>query len=639
MRRLFPVLMILTLALSVALGGAPADAAVETAGYSDFSYNYSGVSKPTGEKPQSKLWFNDGRWWGSLFNPTAGAYRIFWLDLSTQNWTDTGTALDNRPDTQADCMWDADTGKLYIASGGPSKDGRLYRYSYSAANKQYSLDAGFPTTIRPGGAETIVLDKDTTGRLWVTFTQSSQVYVNFSNGSDAVWGAPTPLNVAGTKSAVASDDISSLITVNNKVIVLWSNQSDKTFYYAYHNDSDSTATWAGGIAGRDPNGAALADDHINIKSLQADTAGNIFAVVKTLINSTSSSSPQIILLVAKRQTSGNGYSWQPPAMVSSGAENQTRAILLIDTEHRILHVFTSDEGGGRIYRKQASIDNIQFPAGYGELFIGSSTYTSINDASSTKQNLSSSTGLAVIASDDSKKWYLHNYLSLGGSAPADTTPPTVTSTTPAPNATNVSTSASVTATFSEPLDASSVTGANFTLSGPSGAVAATVAYNSGTNSATLQPTTVLAAGASYTAQISGVKDLAGNLLAAPYSWSFSTAVAPPPGTSFTFGPAADTYVSQASPTSSYATSNQIQAVGGSSAKQIYMRFTVSGLPAGAVVSAAKLRLYVTNELDQRWDRAERVEHHLGGGADLGRQAGDRRPGARDTRRCCGLIPR
>jgi hypothetical protein len=587
------------LALSITLGAtAGATAAVETAGYSDFSYSYSGVSKPTGEKPQSKLWFNDGRWWGSLFNRAAGVYRIYWLDTTTQTWIDTGTGLDNRPDTQADCMWDAASGKLYIASGGASKDAVLYRYSYNSANKQYSLDAGFPVTIRPGGAETIVLDKDATGQLWVTYVKSSQVYINFSNGSDSVWGAPVKLNPAGTKSTVSSDDISSLITVNNKVIVLWSNQTDKSFYYAYHNDADPDTTWSGGLAARDPNGAALADDHINLKSLQADASGNIFAVVKTSINSTSASSPQIILLVAKRQANGS-YTWQPPAMVSSGAQNQTRAILLIDTEHRTLNVFTANEGGGSIYHKQASIDNIQFPSGYGNPFISSSTYTSINDASSTKQNLNSSTGLVVLASDDSKKWYLHNYLSLGGSQPpADTTPPTVVSTTPASNATNVSPGASVTATFSEPLNASTVTNANFTLSGPAGAVAANVTYNSGSNSATLQPASALAAGASYTAQLSGVKDLAGNSLASIYSWSFTTAQTAPPGTTFSFGPVADTYVSQASPGSNYAANSQLQAVGGgssnSSAKQIYIRFDVSGLPAGASVSSARLRLYVTN---------------------------------------------
>ncbi|HEU5098365.1 MAG TPA: Ig-like domain-containing protein, partial [Roseiflexaceae bacterium] len=594
MRRLLAALSAMVLALSIVLGGTPrADAATEAAGYSDFSY--SGVSAPTGEKPQSKLWFNDGRWWGSLFNRTAGTYHIYWLDVTTQGWVDTGVELDNRPNTQADCMWDAAAGKLYLVSGGSSNDARLYRYSYDVANKRYSRDTGFPVTIRSGGAETIVLDKDSIGRLWVTYTKSSQVYVNYSNGSDNSWAGPTPLNVSGTDSTVSSDDISSLITVNNRVIVLWSNQSDRTFYYAAHNDADPVTSWTGGVAGRDPNGGALADDHINIKSLQSDAAGNIFAVVKTSFNSSSSSSPQIILLVAKRQTSGNGYTWQPPAMVSSGAENQTRAILLIDTDQRNLHVFTADEGGGSIYHKQASIDNIQFPSGFGERFIGSLKYTDINNPSSTKQTINSSTGLVVIASDDTQDWYLHNYRSLGGTPPADTTPPTVSGTTPANNASGISTATSVTASFSEALDASTVNGTNFRLSGPSGAVAANVSYDSGTRTATLAPSAALAAGANYTAQISGVKDVAGNTLAGTYSWSFSTAATPQPGSTFSFTPVADTYVSQASPGSNYAGSNQMQAVGGSSAKQIFIRFDVSGLPAGASVSSAKLRLYVSND--------------------------------------------
>ncbi|HEU5103662.1 MAG TPA: DNRLRE domain-containing protein [Roseiflexaceae bacterium] len=67
-------------------------------------------------------------------------------------------------------------------------------------------------------------------------------------------------------------------------------------------------------------------------------------------------------------------------------------------------------------------------------------------------------------------------------------------------------------------------------------------------------------------------------------------------TTFTFGPAADTYVSQSSPSSSYGGGSSFSVVGGSSgAKQAFLRFVVSGLPAGASIQSAKLRLYVTND--------------------------------------------
>jgi len=58
-------------------------------GYVGPAYGSGANSTPTGEKPESKLWWNDGRWWGAMFSQAAGDYRIFWLDLSTQTWHDT----------------------------------------------------------------------------------------------------------------------------------------------------------------------------------------------------------------------------------------------------------------------------------------------------------------------------------------------------------------------------------------------------------------------------------------------------------------------------------------------------------------------------------------------------------------------
>jgi hypothetical protein len=71
---------------------------------------------------------------------------------------------------------------------------------------------------------------------------------------------------------------------------------------------------------------------------------------------------------------------------------------------------------------------------------------------------------------------------------------------------------------------------------------------------------------------------------------------PSASSAFSFTPVADTYVDQASSGSAYGSSSTFSAVGGStSAKQAFLRFDVTGLPAGASVSAAKLRLVVTND--------------------------------------------
>jgi hypothetical protein len=63
----------------------------------------------------------------------------------------------------------------------------------------------------------------------------------------------------------------------------------------------------------------------------------------------------------------------------------------------------------------------------------------------------------------------------------------------------------------------------------------------------------------------------------------------------TFGPIADTYVSEFSPGVSYRSSKQLQAVASPAAKQAFICFTVEGLPADAQVETATLRLTVVND--------------------------------------------
>src|SRR5438128_9545449 len=111
---------------------------------------------------------------------------------------------------------------------------------------------------------------------------------------------------------------------------------------------------------------------------------------------------------------------------------------------------TSPTSCGTIYMKSTSMANPSFAGGLGTSFISASG-ACINNATSTKQPVGNASGLVVMASDQTNKYYYHNVLALG-SPPADTTPPTVSSTTPVANATNVSTGASVSATFSEPVN-------------------------------------------------------------------------------------------------------------------------------------------------------------------------------------------
>jgi len=114
---------------------------------------------------------------------------------------------------------------------------------------------------------------------------------------------------------------------------------------------------------------------------------------------------------------------------------------------------------------------------------------------------------------------------------ADTTPPTVTSVSPANGSTNVAVSAPTTFTFSEALDTSSVNGSSFELRTAAGALATvTVSYDPATKSVTLTPVGPLNANTAYTATAKAgqVRDFVGNALASNATTSFTTG--PPPST-------------------------------------------------------------------------------------------------------------
>jgi hypothetical protein len=101
--------------------------------------------------------------------------------------------------------------------------------------------------------------------------------------------------------------------------------------------------------------------------------------------------------------------------------------------------------------------------------------------------------------------------------------PTVIGTSPADNATGVTLNANITATFSEAMDGSTITGSTFLID--DGAVAGTVTYSL---VATFSPSSDLSPITTYTGRITtGAEDVAGNPLESDYTWTFTTLPIPP----------------------------------------------------------------------------------------------------------------
>jgi uncharacterized repeat protein (TIGR02059 family) len=409
-RRWFRVTLgVLALGLLLAIPSV-ASADPGDVGFEDMNGTTAGAA-PTGSKPESKLWYNDGFWWGSLYDSGTADFYIWKLDLDTNQWARTTTRLDDRNGTRADALWDGT--KLYIASHQFSEsDGsgtaRLYRLSYNGSTDTYTMDAGFPQTINSVKSETLVIAKDSTGQLWATWEQGTTIWVNRTTNGDSTWG--TPFALPGSPS-VGSDDISTIIAFGgNKIGIMFSDQSGPDAdYFVVHDDSAADTTWHApetAYAGND-----FADDHLNLKT---DASGRVFAAVKT---SMTGSNPGIVLLV--RSTGG---SWTN-ATIGLASQDQTRPIVMIDETNQLLRVYsTDDSSGGSITEETSPLNAISFPSGEGTVVIRDASVLDMNNVSSSKQNVTSASGLVVVAYNDQPDTYWHNTIMGGGGGPVNAPP-------------------------------------------------------------------------------------------------------------------------------------------------------------------------------------------------------------------------
>jgi hypothetical protein len=384
-------------------------------GYTDYTWALQdqNPAAPTQDKPQSKLWYNDGSWWGILWGndpaqPTRSSFFIQRLDLATQAWVNTGVEVDDRNRSHADALWDPTTQNLYVASTIRSGGAKLYRYSYR--NGTYTLDSGFPVRLTDDGSETITIAKDSTGMLWVTMTQlpdgsgscavGQPCVVRVMHSTDAEWNWSKPYQMPVSSAVVDPDDISAVLSFGGKYIgVAWSNQLTGAFLFAIHTDGTSDQSWNVETVELAPRGS---DDHINLKT---DSAGRVYLIGKTSLNNPANASPSSPLMVLwVRSPDGT---WRHSTVWTVG-DDVTRAQVVVDeTSGRVYAVAAHPGNGGSIYVKSASVSDLAFKPGLGIALLAGGE---MNNPTMTKQTVDLQQGIPVLASDTVSHTYWHNVI-------------------------------------------------------------------------------------------------------------------------------------------------------------------------------------------------------------------------------------
>ncbi len=341
-------------------------------------------------------------------------------------------------------------------------DIRIFRYSY--AGGVYTQVggihpiAGTASTAAPafrGGSWTVTIDRDSSGRLWVAWPKAGKVMYSYSDDEGTTWtpGAQLPVQVDNSinEGALTHADTVSVIGFGSRVGIVWSDQDASEaadpvqgngYYFAYADAPVADPTVAGNwtlerlptlnAAGQNQ----IADNHINIKDA---SDGTLYMVGKTGRDTLNCATGQTHPLIEffRRTTAGT---WST-TLVGTVGDCNTRPQVAISEQLQTAYVFlTSPNGGGTVYVKSAPTSGtgamvFRGPADStiqrGLPFIKSATETLIDDASTTKQVVNSSTGIVVTANNLSSaaggnaKVFLHNHMPLPAS---DNTAPTGTVT-------------------------------------------------------------------------------------------------------------------------------------------------------------------------------------------------------------------
>jgi PKD repeat protein len=419
-----------------------AGAAAADIGYRDFSYSGTSAFTPTKYSSQHKLWFNDGIWWGVLFNHTTATFDIYRLTNGSQTWNDTGIVVDDRDTSHIDVLWapaDPAGAKLYVAgvtSSGTSLP-HVNRLSYDTVTNTYSVDTGFFKTIpqtAPTGAPGISIVADSNGVLWAAYMQTTGASattgpwvatVSHSTDSGVTWSLPEQLpgqDGAGIGPAVGSadgEDIAQAVAYGSgagaSVGVFWAHEvassataTNNGFYFSSRLDSDAVAdNWT--APDQALGGAYTADNHL---SVGVDETGHVLAAVKTnrdVDPGPNGSDPLIAVL--KRVSAG---SWETNIVLPvSSIGRPTRPYLLVDSNAHTANVFYTDPETGTstnprtIFVKSASLSDLSFGVGLGTAVLKNATDDQLNDVTSTSQHITAASGYIIEAEDATTREYLH----------------------------------------------------------------------------------------------------------------------------------------------------------------------------------------------------------------------------------------
>ena len=405
------------LVLPTAPAAAAPDAPPSAETYSGTPHYPDLALPPTGQEPQSKLWFHDQRWWGLLsVEGTTSTVRVHEL-MPDHTWRPTEAVTSTDATETGDAYEDGD-GAVHVVTRHNDRGLYYSKLTFDAATDEYTATPPALITKR-GRVAPATIAKEDAGRLWVAWATPYDVSLAWSD--DGRTWTPQLLADAGDGT---SQEAAALINYGNRLGVMWSDQATDTFYFASHRSGDPrTARWPKEVALAGP---AQADNHISLVRIPGvGGPDSLAAAVKTSVNDVDEDDESALVKVLVRSPEGD-WTETNGAAISDGYND---ARLQVDATNRTLHLLASSEG--RIVHKTTPLDDVRFDPGLGDFFVRNNDDAVLSYPTGSKEPVTDRTGMVMLATDIATDTYRHAELAIpssessepGAPTPGDESPP------------------------------------------------------------------------------------------------------------------------------------------------------------------------------------------------------------------------
>ena len=328
------------------------------------------LGRSTGEKPQSKVFHHDGTFWAIL----SGTDGLAVYRRQGDRWI---LHADLGGSGKADVKLVGSTAYALVFTTAPV----LHVLDYDTNLERWVPRPGSPFLVpKIHASEALVLECDSTGRLWYVAEGDGRVQVHHSNDDGATWSSQPIVLQTG----VNEDDIASIVAfADDRVGVFWSDQNRDAFGFRVHHDGDPPEAWDS--VETVFAGPGHADDHLN---LAADSQGRVFAVTKDDFDR---------LHVHRRNVDGT---WTTRQDIAISATN--RGIVMVDDNDDSVWVLYAnrDRSPAVIEYRRARSGTLEF--GEGVDFIVSTA--DLDDVTGLKQPMPSGSLVAIATRADQTAW-------------------------------------------------------------------------------------------------------------------------------------------------------------------------------------------------------------------------------------------